>query len=89
MAITYNTDVLPEGCNISKPICPFAVEDIRAAQNADLAISRVLTMKRTYAYLKQKHKLAENEAVIQLISEWPSLQIDGDGIFRRDTVTRM
>lgn len=87
-AVTCNTDALPEGSNISEPIQPLAAEDIRASQNADPTISRVLVLKRTHAYLKYKQKLAENEAVRQLIREWPRLQVDGDGILRRETVSR-
>ncbi len=38
-AVTCNTDALPEGSNISESIQPLAVEDIRAAQNSDPALS--------------------------------------------------
>lgn len=66
-AVTCNTDALPEGGNIPEPIQPLAVDNIRAAQNADLAMSRVSVLKRTHAYLNRKHKQAENEAVRHLI----------------------
>lgn len=60
-AITCNLDALPEGCTISQTIQPLAVKDIRDAQNADLAISRVLALKKTNIHLRHKDKLAENE----------------------------
>jgi hypothetical protein len=60
----------------------------RAAQNADPANSRILALKKTHAYLKHKHKLAENEAVRQLIREWHRLKIDSEGILKRETVSR-
>lgn len=87
-AVTCNTDALPEESNISEPIQPLTVEEVRAAQNADPAINRVLVLKRTHAHLKHKQKLAEHETVRQLTREWPCLQIDGDGILRRETVSR-
>lgn len=77
-AVTCNIDALPEGCNITAPIQPLAVEDIRVAQSADLAISRALALKKTHAFLKHKDKLAESEAVRQLLREWPRLKIDED-----------
>lgn len=45
-------------------------------------------MKKTHVNLKHKDKLTETEGVRQLLREWPRLQIDGDGILRRETVTR-
>lgn len=87
-AVTCNIDALPDGCNILEPIQPLAVEDIRVAQNADLAISRVLALKKTHASLKHKDKLAESDAVRQLLREWPRLRIDGDGILKRETAAR-
>lgn len=45
-AVTCNEDALPEGCNISEPIQALGAEDMRAAQNADPVISRVLTLKK-------------------------------------------
>ncbi len=87
-AVTCNEDALPEGCNISEPIQPLAAGDIRTAQNADLVINRVVTLKKTNVHLKHKDKLTENEGVRQLLREWPRLQIDGDGILRRETATR-
>ncbi len=85
---TCHVDALPEGCNISEPIQPLASEDIRVAQSADLTISRVLALKRTHVHLKHKDKLTEGGAVRQLLREWPRLQIDREGILRRQTVTR-
>jgi len=38
--------------------------------------------------LRHKDKLAESEAVRQLLREWPRLKIDGEGILRRETATR-
>lgn len=87
-AVTCNTDALPEESSFSEPIQPLAVDDIRSAQNADPGISRVLVLKRTHAHLRHKHKLGETEVVRQLLREWPRLQIDGDGILRRETVSR-
>ncbi|TKS65275.1 Retrovirus-related Pol polyprotein [Collichthys lucidus] len=87
-AVTCNDDALPEGCNISEPIQPLAADDIRTAQNADLVINRVVTLKKTHVHLKHKDKLAENEDVRQLLREWSRLQIDGDGILQRKTATR-
>ena len=87
-AVTCNEDALPEGCNISEPIQSLAVGDIRKAQNADLVISRVVALKKTHTYLKHKDKLTEDEAVRQLLREWPRLQIDREGILRRETATR-
>lgn len=87
-AVTCNVNALPEGCIVSEPIQPFAVDDIRDAQDADIAINRVLSLKRTHTYLKHKEKMAESEAVRYLLRQWPHLQIDGDGILRRETTRR-
>lgn len=87
-AVTCNIDALPEECNISEPIQPLAVQDIRDAQNADIAINRVLALKRTHAHLKHKDKMAESEAVRHLLREWPRLHIDEDGVLRRETPAR-
>lgn len=87
-AVTCNTDALPEESSFSEPIQPLAVDNIRSAQNADPGISRVLVLKRTHAHLWHKHNLGETEVVRQLLKEWPRLQIDGDGILRRETVSR-
>lgn len=60
-AVTCNEDALPEGCNISEPIQPFAADDIRGAQNPDLGRNRIVTLKKTHVHLKHKDKLAENQ----------------------------
>lgn len=66
--------------NISGPIKHLAVEDIRDAQNANVATNRVLVLKRTHAHLKYKDKMAESETVRHLLREWPHFNVDGDGI---------
>ena len=87
-SVTCNIDTLPEETIVPESIQPVAVEDIRAAQNTDPTISRILALKKTHAFLKHKHKLAENENVRQLIREWPRLKIDDEGILRRETASR-
>lgn len=62
-AVTCNPDALPEEEKIIQPIKRLVAEDIRAAQNTDPVISRVLVLKRAHVHLKHKHKLAETEAV--------------------------
>lgn len=69
-SVTCNIDALPEGCNISGPIQLLAVEDVRDAQNADLAISRVLVLKWIHADLKHKDKLSEDGPVWHHLREW-------------------
>ncbi|KAJ8003220.1 hypothetical protein DPEC_G00167140 [Dallia pectoralis] len=58
------------------------------AQSADVAINRVLDLKKTHTFLKHKDKLTESEAVRQLLREWPHLKIDEEGILRRETTAR-
>jgi len=50
-AVTCNIDALPEVCNISEPIQPIVVQDIRVAQSADLAISRALALNKNTCIL--------------------------------------
>lgn len=45
--VTCNVDALPEGGIISETIQPFAVDNVRDAQNADAAINRILSLKRS------------------------------------------
>lgn len=87
-AVTCHEDALPEGCNILEPIQPLAADDITTAQNADPVINRVVALKKTHVHLKHKDKLTENEGVRPLLKEWPYLQIDSNGILRRETATR-
>ncbi|KAI4885982.1 hypothetical protein NFI96_028798, partial [Prochilodus magdalenae] len=87
-AVTCNVDALLEEHHFLHPIQPFASEDIRAAQNADAAISRVLDLKRLFHHMRYKDKLAETEAVRMFLREWSHLQRNKDGILWRETATR-
>ena len=45
-AVTCSEDALPEGCSIAEPVQPLATDNLRTAQNADLVIKRVVTLKK-------------------------------------------
>lgn len=87
-AVTCNIGALPPEVSVAPPVQPLAAQDIRAAQETDPAISRVLFLKQKYTHLKYKEKVTESALVRRLLREWSRLQTDEDGVLWRETVSR-